>query len=45
MPKRDPFPGYEGENLVGGGSYNVRQRVSHPKFGMGRILRVHGPES
>lgn len=42
MPKRDPFPDYEGENQAGGGSYSVGQRVSHPKFGMGRILKVHG---
>ncbi len=42
MPKRDPFPDYEGESQAGGGSYSAGQRVSHPKFGVGRVLKVHG---
>ncbi len=37
-----PFPDYESESQASGGTYVAGQRVSHPKFGTGRVLKVHG---
>lgn len=39
---RSPFPDYEGESQAAGGTYAAGQRVSHPKFGNGKVLKVHG---
>jgi DNA helicase-2/ATP-dependent DNA helicase PcrA len=38
----NPFPDYESESQASGGSYAPGQRVKHPKFGPGRVLKVHG---
>lgn len=38
----NPFPDYEGESQSSGGVYSVGQRVKHPKFGNGRVVKVHG---
>lgn len=38
----EPFPDYESENQAAGGSYQVGMRVRHPKFGMGRVEKIHG---
>jgi len=37
-----PFPDYESENQSQGGTYAAGMRVKHPKFGTGRIVKVHG---
>ena len=43
MPERkNPFPDYEGESQAGGGVFSAGQRVKHPKFGTGRVVKVHG---
>ncbi len=43
MPARKTFPDYESEDQSNaGGAYRVGMRVSHPKFGTGRVTKIHG---
>lgn len=43
--KPEPFPDYESENQATGGTFLVGMRVRHPKFGMGRVEKIHGSGS
>jgi len=39
---KSPFPDYEGESQAAVNSYTAGQRVNHPKFGNGKVTKVHG---
>jgi len=41
-PPSSPFPDYESESQAAGGTYVAGQRVKHPKFGTGKVVKVHG---
>jgi len=43
MPASKPaHPDYESEDQSTGGAYRVGMRVSHPKFGTGKVTKIHG---
>jgi DNA helicase II / ATP-dependent DNA helicase PcrA len=42
MPPKKTFPDYESEDQSSGGSFKVGMRVSHPKFGAGKVTKIHG---
>ncbi len=44
-PVSAPMPDYESENQAESGVYHTGMRVRHPKFGVGRIMAVHGTGS
>ena len=44
-PPPQAFPDYESENQSLSGAFQPGMRVRHPKFGTGRVVKVHGSGS